>query len=207
MRVTYRDRSVILPVWDVGPWNTEDDYWSPDRRYSDLPVGVPMAQAARQDGYNGGRDAWGRRVGLPNGIDIADGAFWDDLGMVESDWVQVTFLWLGSDPGAQTRAQAQPTVAENIVLEPDSVAVDDVGDNYQAEAARWYTESCGLNGQHTWAYGAPDPSRSANRASWTATLPAAGFYEALVYIPPCGQPATRAARYTLVKGERVFDVT
>src|SRR5687767_8349324 len=19
------------PVWDVGPWNTKDDYWSPDR--------------------------------------------------------------------------------------------------------------------------------------------------------------------------------
>lgn len=99
VRVTYRDRSVILPVWDVGPWNTEDDYWSPNRRYSDLPVGVPMAQAARQDGYNDGRDAWGRRVRQPNGIDIADGAFWDDLGMTDSDWVQVTFLWLGADPG------------------------------------------------------------------------------------------------------------
>ncbi|HMP39067.1 MAG TPA: hypothetical protein PKA05_01685 [Roseiflexaceae bacterium] len=99
VRVTYRDRSVILPVWDVGPWNTTDDYWDPDRKYGDLPVGLPMAQAARLQGYNGGRDDFGRRVRLPNGVDIADGAFWDDLGMAQSDWVEISFLWLGDDPG------------------------------------------------------------------------------------------------------------
>ena len=27
VRVTYGDRSVIAPVWDVGPWNTRDNYW------------------------------------------------------------------------------------------------------------------------------------------------------------------------------------
>src|SRR5947208_5101912 len=61
VRVTYRSRSVVLPVWDVGPWNTHDDYWSPQRRYADLPVGMPMAQAAYNNGYNGGRDEFGRR--------------------------------------------------------------------------------------------------------------------------------------------------
>ncbi|KPV49379.1 hypothetical protein SE17_32995, partial [Kouleothrix aurantiaca] len=33
VRVTYRGRSVVLPVWDVGPWNTRDNYWAPQRRY------------------------------------------------------------------------------------------------------------------------------------------------------------------------------
>jgi hypothetical protein len=60
VRLTYKDRTVVVPVWDVGPWNTKDDYWSPNRRYSDLPVGLPMAQAAYQNGYNGGRDSFGR---------------------------------------------------------------------------------------------------------------------------------------------------
>src|SRR5919206_287005 len=36
VRVTYRGRSAVLPVWDVGPWNTRDDYWSPQRRYGDI---------------------------------------------------------------------------------------------------------------------------------------------------------------------------
>jgi hypothetical protein len=209
VRVTYRDRSVILPVWDVGPWNTTDDYWSTDRRYNDLPVGVPMAQAAYQDGYNNGRDAWGRRVRHPNGIDIADGAFWDDLGMTGSDWVQVTFLWLGSDPGPPAQAQPQPqqaTVAETIAIEPDAVAIDDSGDNYSAAAAvRWYDAGCGLNGRSTWTYGTSDSSQSENHARWSATVPASGFYEAFAYVPPCGQPATRAARYRLTKGDRTIE--
>ena len=61
VRLTYNGRSVVVPVWDVGPWNTRDDYWNPNRRYSDLPVGMPMAEAAYYHGYNGGRDEWGRR--------------------------------------------------------------------------------------------------------------------------------------------------
>jgi hypothetical protein len=99
VRLTYGGRSVVVPVWDVGPWNTKDDYWNPNRRYSDLPVGRPMAEAAFYDGYNGGRDERGRRIQHPNGIDIADGTFWDDLGMKRNDWVEVSFLWLGADPG------------------------------------------------------------------------------------------------------------
>ena len=91
VRVTYHGRSVVLPVWDVGPWNTHDDYWSPKRRYENLPIGQPMAHAAYHQRYHGGRDESGRRIRIPNGIDIADGAFWDDLGMTSADVVQVTF--------------------------------------------------------------------------------------------------------------------
>ena len=29
--VTYGQRSIIAPVWDVGPWNTRDAYWKEDQ--------------------------------------------------------------------------------------------------------------------------------------------------------------------------------
>ncbi|GAB3501268.1 hypothetical protein [Amycolatopsis cihanbeyliensis] len=85
------------PVWDVGPWNTKDDYWNADRQmWHDLPQGKPQAQAAYQDGYNGGRDGFGRRVANPAGIDLADGTFWDGLGLRDNAWVNVTYEWTGS---------------------------------------------------------------------------------------------------------------
>lgn len=96
--VEYNGRSLILPVWDVGPWNVDDNFWDPPerRRWKGLPQGVPAAQAAYYAGYNGGKDGWGRTVRSPAGMDIADGAF-AALGMTESDWVTVTFLWLVED--------------------------------------------------------------------------------------------------------------
>ncbi|NEA98133.1 SH3 domain-containing protein [Streptomyces sp. SID13726] len=87
-------RCETAPVWDVGPWNTKDDYWNPPgqrQMWNDLPQGTPEAQAAYQNGYNGGRDEFGRRVANPAGIDVADGTFWDGLGMTDNDWVDVTF--------------------------------------------------------------------------------------------------------------------
>jgi hypothetical protein len=83
-------------VWDVGPWNTKDDYWNPSsirEMWKTLPQGKPEAQAAYQDGFNGGLDQFGRRPSNPAGIDIADGSFWTDLGMSNNDWVEVTYLW------------------------------------------------------------------------------------------------------------------
>ncbi|MDW8215104.1 MAG: hypothetical protein RMJ55_16240, partial [Roseiflexaceae bacterium] len=142
VRVTYRNRSVVLPVWDVGPWNTRDDYWSPNRRYSDLPVGLPMAQAARQQGYNSGRDEFGRRIRQPNGIDIADGAFWDDLGMTDSDWVEVTFLWLGADPFVATGSNAS-SANDRAVIEPGAIVVDDGAEGYHATNGKnWQRADC-----------------------------------------------------------------
>jgi hypothetical protein len=61
--------------------------------WKDLPQGKPEAQAAYQDGYNGGYDQFGRRPANPAGIDIADGSFWYDLGLSNNDWVNVTYLW------------------------------------------------------------------------------------------------------------------
>lgn len=89
-------RCETAPVWDVGPWNTRDDYWNaPDVRemWNDLDQGLPEAQAALLDGYNGGRDEFGREVANPAGIDLADGTFFDGLGLPDNDWIDVTYLW------------------------------------------------------------------------------------------------------------------
>jgi hypothetical protein len=94
-------RCTWAPVWDVGPWNTVDDYWNPPevrRAFADLPRGRPAAEAAFVDGYRDGRDARGRRVTNPAGIDLADGTFRDDLGLTDNAWVTVTYLWTGRGP-------------------------------------------------------------------------------------------------------------
>lgn len=92
-------RCAYAPVWDVGPWNTRDDYWNPAEQrqeWKDLPQGLPQAQAAHADGYNGGRDQYDRRVANPAGIDLGDGLFWDALGLDDNAWVTVDYLWTGS---------------------------------------------------------------------------------------------------------------
>ncbi|WP_216210699.1 hypothetical protein [Amycolatopsis aidingensis] len=97
------------PVWDVGPWNTKDDYWNADRQmWQDLPLGKPQAQAAYQDGHNGGRDGFGRRVLNPAGIDLADGTFWDGLGLRDNAWVNVTYEWTGSGPWGTIATSSTP---------------------------------------------------------------------------------------------------
>src|SRR5579884_1352396 len=93
--IHYKGRSATAPVWDLGPWNIRDNYWDPARElFADLPRWVPQAQAAFFGNHNQGRDQYGRFITLPTALDIADGTFWDDLGMTVNDWVEVTFNWL-----------------------------------------------------------------------------------------------------------------
>jgi hypothetical protein len=103
VRITYQGRSVVAPVYDVGPWNTRDNYWDhQDQRYfSDLRQGWPQDHAAFFDGHNNGRAQHGR-VRFPTAIDIADGIWWDDFGIKgDRAVVEVTFLWMGRDPLAE----------------------------------------------------------------------------------------------------------
>ncbi|RKN49227.1 hypothetical protein [Micromonospora endolithica] len=98
---TSGSRCEYAPVWDVGPWNTRDDYWNISavrENWKDLPRGRPEAQAAYQNGYNGGRDQFGRTVLNPAGIDLADGTFWDGLRLTTNAWVDVAYLWTGVGP-------------------------------------------------------------------------------------------------------------
>jgi len=84
------------PVWDEGPWNVHDDYWNPAatrEAWKDVAQGKPESQAAYSDGYNRGLDGFGRKVLNPAGIDLADGTFWDGLGLSDNAWVTVSYLW------------------------------------------------------------------------------------------------------------------
>jgi len=117
-------RCAFAPVWDVGPWNTHDDYWNPSNRrenWGDLPQGTPQAQAAKLQGHNGGKDQFGRVVRNPAGIDLADGLFRDALGMTDNDWVAVDYLWTGNSPLAslpvngRTDLRGAPDPAARIV--------------------------------------------------------------------------------------------
>ena len=91
----YRGRTATVPVWDIGPWNIRDNYWDLNRElFADLPRWLPQAQAAYFHNHNQGRDQYGRFITLPTALDIADGTFWEDLGMTVNDWVEVTFNWL-----------------------------------------------------------------------------------------------------------------
>ena len=81
------------PVWDIGPWNIYDDYWDANRaEYGDLAQGTPEAQAAYDNGYNGGYDDQGGMPSNPAGIDLADGTFYD-VGLNDNGYVSVTYLW------------------------------------------------------------------------------------------------------------------
>ncbi len=203
VRLTYNGRSVVAPVWDVGPWNTKDNYWDANRRYGDLPVGRPMAHAAYFDDYNRGRDESGREIRNPNGIDIADGTFWDDLGMSKGDYVLVTFLWLGADPGPGNAAPIEPPppgatapAPKAVEVEAGATAVDNGADGYSASGPHWDQAACGVGGGSAYTLSTGDPAKGTSAAAWAPKLPGAGFYELRAYVPECGGPtATRSARY------------
>jgi VCBS repeat-containing protein len=96
VRLTYKGRIAVVPVWDVGPQNHRDDYWNPSAiraMWRDLAQGVPEVQAAYLNGYNGGKDENGEKLPNPAGIDIADGTFKNDLKLPTNDWVGVEYLW------------------------------------------------------------------------------------------------------------------
>jgi hypothetical protein len=110
VRVCAGTRCVYEPVWDVGPWNTHDDYWNAAReQWHDLPAGVSEAQAASKQGYNGGHDQYGRQVLNPAGIDLADGTIWDGLQLNDDNrWTTVSFLWAGSGTQGQVQTEGGP---------------------------------------------------------------------------------------------------
>jgi len=111
VRLTHKGKSVVAPVWDIGPWNVRDDHWSLSsqrERWRDLPQGLPQAQAAFQDGYNSGKDEFGRQVKNPAGIDLADGIFWDDLRMRDNDWIRVDYLWTSEKASGPAEQEPSP---------------------------------------------------------------------------------------------------
>lgn len=107
VRLSYKGKTTTAPVWDVGPWNTKDNFWDDQRElFGDLPRFVPQAYAAWRNEYNGGRDQYNRWVSFPASIDLGDGIFIDDLGLRNSDWVDVTFLWVNAPSPASLETPA-----------------------------------------------------------------------------------------------------
>jgi len=98
--VSYQGKDVAVRVGDVGPWNNDDNYWAtkfdptPRRMFTELPVGMPEAQAAYFDNYNDGNDQYGRKVIFPTGIEISKDVS-KIIGLAEDsfDWIRVAYLW------------------------------------------------------------------------------------------------------------------
>jgi peptidoglycan hydrolase-like protein with peptidoglycan-binding domain len=171
-------RCLSAPVWDVGPWNTKDDYWNPSSQrqmWTDLPQGKPEAQAAYQNGYNGGKDEFGRKVANPAGIDLADGVF-HDLGMTDNGFVNVTYLWTGTStatyPTVRRGASGSTVGALQYLLNyrGASLTVDGSFGANTETAVRSFQSSHGLTvdgvaGPQTWGALVVTLSRGANNAA------------------------------------------
>lgn len=123
-------RCAWAPVWDVGPWNTKDDYWNPSiarQSFQQLPQGLPEAQAAYQGRFNNGLDARGRRVANPAGLDLGDGTFWDDLQLRDNSWVTVSYLWTGRGVYGVARSGSAPTLVVRNAPTNTAASVGAVG--------------------------------------------------------------------------------
>ena len=154
-------RCAFAPVWDVGPWNTRDDYWNPGhqrQQWGDLPQGVPQAQAAHDGGYNGGKDQYDRRVANPAGIDLADGLFWDALGLKNNAWVDVEYLWTGRESLAMVQADADVRAAPDAAAAVVGFAAGRASVPVQCAQGRWLR--IGTN-QYVDASAVPNPPQVA----------------------------------------------
>jgi hypothetical protein len=146
VRLTYRGITVTAPVWDVGPWNTKDDYWSPTvirETFKDLPRGMPESEAAFTQSYNGGNDERGRHVSNPAGIDLADGTFLIDLGLSNNDRVTVEYLWLDQSGPFATNLAVAPA-ADGLAI--DAQISDATTGNSPLSAAEMYVDFVGEDG-------------------------------------------------------------
>ncbi|GHF39071.1 hypothetical protein FHX82_006630 [Amycolatopsis bartoniae] len=140
-------RCEYTPVWDVGPWNTKDDYWNANRQsWTDLPQGKPEAQAAYQDGYNGGKDEFGRKVANPAGIDLGDGTFLDGLQLSDNGWVNVTYLWTGSGPTGTVKTAGDPMNVRSSAS--TSASIKGLAANYAKVTIECYVEGDSVTGTY-----------------------------------------------------------
>jgi len=80
VEIRYQGRGVVVPVLDVGPWNTDDAYWSDGQR--------PAAER--------GRGTF-RKPANPAGIDLSDATF-ASLGLRNNDYVEWRFVHRGYVP-------------------------------------------------------------------------------------------------------------
>lgn len=140
-------RCEYAPVWEIGPWNERDDYWNPASvrsEFKDLPQGTPEAQAAYLQGYNNKKDDSGRTVQNPAGIDLADGVFWDGLGMSDNGYVNVSYLWTGTGPTGTVKTAGDPM---NVRASAStSATIKGLAANYAKVTIECYVEGDSVTG-------------------------------------------------------------
>ncbi len=203
VRISYQGRSVVAPVYDVGPYSERDDYWNQPRGgFPQLERGWPLDHAAYYEGFNGGRADKGI-VRYPTAMDIGDGIWWDDLGIVgDQAEVEVTYLWLGQDPIAGP-PRRDPAAPEHVV--------DELGGDF------WHNEAvltaspvgCGM-GRHAYqATTVNDPARGGLVVRWQPDLPVEAEYDLFVHVPTCPSKRERAtqARYVIQHRDGTLEVT
>jgi len=203
VRVSYRGRSTVVPVYDVGPYSERDDYWNLQRRgFPQLDRGWPMDHAAYYEGFNGGRADKGF-VRFPTAMDVGDGVWWDDLGISgDQAEVEVTFLWLGQDPLAGP-PQRDPAAPEHIVDELD-------GDFWHNEASLAASPmGCGQARHAYQAISVSDPAQGGPVARWQPNLPVEAEYDLVVHIPTCPSKRERTtqARYVVQHRDGVVEIS
>jgi hypothetical protein len=200
VRITYGGRSTVVPVYDVGPYSARDDYWDQQRDgYPQLERGWPQDHAAYYEGYNGGRADKGY-VSYPTAMDVGDGVWLDDLGIVgDQAEVEVTYLWLGQDPAAGPPAR-DPDAPEQLVDELG-------GDFWHSTTLRASAVGCGYGRHAYWAQSTTDPA-AGPVARWQPSLPVEAAYDVFVHIPAC--PAKRGpvteARYVVQHRDGAVEV-
>lgn len=223
VRLSANGKSVVVPVWDNGPWNHSDDYWNENRAtYKDLPAGWPQDHAAYFEKHNGGRAERGF-VRFPTAVDIGDGAYWA-LGLEGAQaTVDVTFLWQGKDPGPNPKplnrkpserpsreiVQAEPVATPAAVPQPTptpaptpppelDIIVDDSGKSFLSEGEQWETVAgqCAYGGQARAVSTIEKSKVATHQAIWRPTV-RGGTYDVYAFIPPCPNngPLTVAAQY------------
>jgi hypothetical protein len=203
VRISYRGRTAVAPVWDVGPWNTADDYWSAERRgFPGLPTGWPQDHAAYYHGHNGGRAEYGY-VRFPTAVDVADGIWWDKLGIHgDQAEVEITFLWQGQDPRADELLPPDPNASEYRTSE--------LGPFFHPSQSAWWRSPVGCGeGHHAyWTLSIDAPTDRDHHAFWQPKLPADGLYDVYAHIPVCNSryERTTQARYLIEHAEGADEV-
>ncbi|HEY0734627.1 MAG TPA: hypothetical protein VGD69_06950 [Herpetosiphonaceae bacterium] len=221
VRLSANGKSVVVPVWDNGPWNHNDDYWNENRAmYKDLPVGWPQDHAAYYEKHNGGRAERGY-VRFPTAVDIGDGAYWA-LGLDGAQaTVDVTFLWKGRDPGPNpkplnskpsqrpsgeimqtpepTPTPPTPTPQPTPPPEPD-IIVDDTGKSFFSQGEGWnqLAGQCAYGGQARMTTTINKSQVATHQAVWRPAV-RGGTYDVYAFIPPCPETGslTVAAQYII----------
>lgn len=146
VQLSFNNRTVTAPVWDIGPWNTRDDYWNPSNireMWTNLAQNLPEAQAAFQNHYNNGLDENNRVVTNPAGIDLADGTS-SDLGTGGGAWVSVQLL---RAPDTTPPTVGPLTATPNVISLGSSTGVrftiSDSGDSGLDRAELWRAPDAG----------------------------------------------------------------